>query len=98
MGAHLVPVGLLAVLCACSLGSEKARIPVSGSGLVLVLKEDEKRMTRCVVDLQGETVSSQGFLGSGRGEIGRDPQVTSDEGRLRIAWGEQRSQQAAGSL
>ena len=81
------------LLGACSPQTEVARVPVSNSALVLVLKEDEKRMTRYVLELRGDPVSSEGFLGPGGGVIGRNLNVSTEGGAVRIAWGEQAARQ-----
>jgi len=55
-------LALVAATASCSLKSEKARVALPGTNLVLVLEEDEKRMTRYYL-VVGDTASAEGFLG-----------------------------------
>jgi hypothetical protein len=53
---------LVTAVAGCSLKSEKARVALPGTNMVLVLEEDEKRMTRYHL-VVGYTASAEGFLG-----------------------------------
>jgi hypothetical protein len=80
-------MALVALLGACSLNSERARVAVPGTRLTLVLEEDDKRMTRYHFVADGGRVSGEGFLGPHNGDLEATPVVAVERNRVRISWG-----------
>jgi hypothetical protein len=77
---------LVAAVTSCSLKSEKARVALPGTNLVLVLEEDEKRMTRYHF-LVGDTASAEGFLGPPNAPLDGKVKVSDNQGTIRLSWG-----------
>jgi hypothetical protein len=77
---------LIAAIAGCSLKSEKARVTLPGTNLVLVLEEDEKRMTRYHFMVNG-IESAEGFLGTPNEPLNGRVAVSDNQGLMRISWG-----------
>jgi hypothetical protein len=77
---------LVAAVASCSLKSEKARVALPGTNLVLVLEEDEKRMTRYHLVI-GDTESAEGFLGPPNAPLDGKVEVKDNRGTIRLSWG-----------
>ena len=77
---------LVTVVAGCSLKSERARVALSGTNLVLVLEEDEKRMTRYHL-VVGGTTSAEGFLGPPNAPLDGKVEVSDNQGTIRLSWG-----------
>ena len=79
-------LALVAATASCSLKSEKARVALPGTNLVLVLEEDEKRMTRYYL-VVGDTASAEGFLGPPNAPLDGKVEVSDNHGTIRLSWG-----------
>src|SRR5688500_16263511 len=77
---------LVTAAAGCSLKSEKARVALPGTNLVLVLEEDEKRMTRHHL-VVGDTTSAEGFLGPPNAPLDGKVEVSDNQGTIRLSWG-----------
>ena len=82
----LLLLASVAVIASCSLKSEKARVALPGTNLVLVLEEDEKRMTRYHLLVDG-TLSDEGFLGPPNAPLDGKVEVSDNQGTVRLSWG-----------
>src|SRR5687768_4376994 len=76
----------IAAIASCSLKSEKARVTLPGTNLVLVLEEDEKRMTRYHFVVDGID-SAEGFLGPPNEPLNGLVAVSDNQGLMRLSWG-----------
>jgi len=77
---------LIVVASGCSLKSERARVALPGTNLVLVLEEDEKRMTRYHLLVDG-AASAEGFLGTPNAPLDGKVAVSDNKGVVRLSWG-----------
>jgi hypothetical protein len=77
---------LIVVIASCSLKSEKARVKLPGTNLVLVLEEDEKRMTRYHFVVDGVD-TAEGILGPPNRPLDGKVAVSDNHGVMRLSWG-----------
>jgi hypothetical protein len=82
----LLLLALFVAIAGCSLKSEKARVALPGTNLVLVLEEDEKRMTRYHL-IVGDSPSAEGFLGPPNAPLDGKVEVSDNQGTVRLSWG-----------
>ena len=75
-----------AAIASCALTSEKARVTVPGTNLVLVVEQDEKLLTRYHFVVNG-VESADGVLGTPRVPLDENVAITESQGLVRLSWG-----------